>query len=54
MAIDMTWPSGALVPLFARIDYVLTGTRMAVTEIDAKRGFGTDHRSLFAKVAIRA
>jgi endonuclease/exonuclease/phosphatase (EEP) superfamily protein YafD len=52
-AIDMTWPNGALVPPFARIDHVLTGTRMAVTEIDASPGFGTDHRYLVAKVAIR-
>jgi endonuclease/exonuclease/phosphatase (EEP) superfamily protein YafD len=53
-ATDMTWPSGALVPPFARIDHVLTGPRMAVTEIDARPGFGTDHRYLVAKVAIRS
>jgi endonuclease/exonuclease/phosphatase (EEP) superfamily protein YafD len=53
-ATDMTWPNGALVPPFARIDHVLTGTRLAVTEIAAKPGFGSDHRYLVASVAIRA
>lgn len=52
-AAAMTWPSGALVPPFARIDHVLTGTRMAVTGISAEPGFGTDHRYLVATVAIR-
>lgn len=52
-ATDMTWPNGALVPPFTRIDHVLTGTRTAVTEIDASPGFGTDHRYLLARVAIR-
>jgi endonuclease/exonuclease/phosphatase (EEP) superfamily protein YafD len=52
-ATDMTWPNGALVPPFVRIDHVLTGARMAVTEIDAKPGFGTDHRYLTATVALR-
>lgn len=53
-AIDMTWPSGALVPPFTRIDHVLTGTRTAVTEIDSNPGVGTDHRYLLVKVAIRS
>lgn len=52
-AADMTWPSGALVPPFARIDHVLTGRRMAVTQISTEPGFGTDHRYLVATVAIR-
>lgn len=52
-AMDMTWPSGALVPPFTRIDHILTGTRIAVTEINARPGFGTDHRYLVAEVAIR-
>ncbi len=52
-AIDMTWPNGAVVPPFVRIDHVLTGARLAVTEIAAKSGFGSDHRYLFAMVAIR-
>ena len=52
-AIDMTWPNGAVVPPFVRIDHVLTGTRLAVTEIAAKPGFGSDHRYLVAMVAIR-
>ncbi len=53
-AADMTWPNGAVVPPFVRIDHVLTGTRLAVTEIAAKPGFGSDHRYLIATVAIRA
>jgi hypothetical protein len=52
-AADMTWPNGAVVPPFVRIDHVLTGARLAVTEIAAKPGFGSDHRYLVAAVAIR-
>ena len=52
-ATDMTWPNGAVVPPFVRIDHVLTGERLAVTEIAAKPGFGSDHRYLLATVAIR-
>ncbi len=52
-ATDMTWPNGAFVPPFVRIDHVLTGTRLAVTGIDAEPGFGTDHRYLVARIAIR-
>jgi endonuclease/exonuclease/phosphatase (EEP) superfamily protein YafD len=50
---DMTWPNGAVMPPFIRIDHVLTGARLAVTEIAAKPGFGSDHRYLLATVAIR-
>lgn len=53
-AIGMTWPNGALVPPFVRIDHVLTGTRLAVTGIAAKAGFGSDHRYLVATVAVRS
>lgn len=52
-ATDMTWPNGAIVPPFARIDHVLTGARLAATEISAEPGFGSDHRYLVATVAIR-
>jgi endonuclease/exonuclease/phosphatase (EEP) superfamily protein YafD len=52
-ATDMTWPNGAVVPPFARIDHVLTGASLAVTQIAAKPGFGSDHRYLVATVAIR-
>jgi len=52
-ATDMTWPNGAVVPPFVRIDHVLTGTRLAVTQITAKPGFGSDHRYLLATVAVR-
>ena len=50
----MTWPYGAVMSPFARIDHVLTGARLTVTEIAAKPGFGSDHRYLVATVAIRA
>ena len=53
-ATDMTWPNGAVMPPFVRIDHVLTGARLAVTEIAAKPGFGSDHRYLVASVAIRS
>jgi endonuclease/exonuclease/phosphatase (EEP) superfamily protein YafD len=52
-ALDMTWPNGALVPTFVRIDHVLTGSQLAVTAIDSGPGFGSDHRYVTAKVAIR-
>jgi len=52
-ATDMTWPNGAIVPPFTRIDHVLTGARLAVTQISAEPGFGSDHRYLAATVAIR-
>jgi endonuclease/exonuclease/phosphatase (EEP) superfamily protein YafD len=53
-ATNMTWPNGAVVPPFVRIDHVLTGPRLAVTKIVAKPGFGSDHRYLVATVAIRS
>jgi endonuclease/exonuclease/phosphatase family metal-dependent hydrolase len=52
-ATGMTWPNGALVPPFVRIDHVLTGAHLTVTEIAAKPGFGSDHRYLTARIAIR-
>jgi endonuclease/exonuclease/phosphatase (EEP) superfamily protein YafD len=52
-ATGMTWPNGAIVPAFVRIDHVLTGTGLAVTQIAAKPGFGSDHRYLVATIAIR-
>jgi endonuclease/exonuclease/phosphatase (EEP) superfamily protein YafD len=52
-AIDMTWPNGAVAPPFARIDHILTGARLAVTEITAKPGIRSDHRFVVATVAIR-
>ena len=52
-AIDMTWPNGAIVPPFTRIDHVLTGARLAVTQIATGPGFGSDHRYVTATVAIR-
>jgi endonuclease/exonuclease/phosphatase (EEP) superfamily protein YafD len=52
-ALDMTWPNGAVVPTFVRIDHVLTGSQLAVTRIATGAGFGSDHRYLLATVAIR-
>ena len=52
-AADMTWPNGAILPPFVRIDHLLTGARLAVTQIAAKPGFGSDHRYLVATIAIR-
>jgi endonuclease/exonuclease/phosphatase (EEP) superfamily protein YafD len=52
-ATDMTWPNGAIMPPFVRIDHVLTGARLTVTQIAARAGFGSDHRYLVATVAIR-
>jgi endonuclease/exonuclease/phosphatase (EEP) superfamily protein YafD len=52
-AVAMTWPDGALVPPFVRIDHVLTAAGLTVTEIAAQPGFGSDHRYLTATVAIR-
>ncbi len=52
-ALDMTWPNGALVPPFVRIDHLLTGARLAATAIATSPGFGSDHRYLTATVAIQ-
>jgi endonuclease/exonuclease/phosphatase (EEP) superfamily protein YafD len=53
-ALEMSWPNGAVVPPFARIDHVLTGSRLAATSIAAEAGFGSDHRYLVATVAVNA
>lgn len=52
-ALAMTWPDGAVVPPFVRIDHVLTGAGLAVTRIAAHAGFGSDHHFLTATVAVR-
>ena len=52
-AIDMTWPNGALIPSFVRIDHLLTGAHLAATAIATGPGFGSDHRYLTATVAVR-
>jgi endonuclease/exonuclease/phosphatase (EEP) superfamily protein YafD len=52
-ALSMTWPNGAVVLPFVRIDHVLTGAPLAVTGILARGGFGSDHCYLLATVAIR-
>jgi len=52
-ALEMTWPNGAIVPPFVRIDHVLTGTDLAVTAVGAHAGFGSDHRYLLATVAVQ-
>ena len=52
-ALQMTWPNGAVVPPFVRIDHVMTGAHRAGTSIAAGPGFGSDHRYLFAAVAVQ-
>jgi endonuclease/exonuclease/phosphatase (EEP) superfamily protein YafD len=53
-ALDMTWPDGAPVPPFIRIDHVLTGPNLAVVTIATGSGFGRrSHHYLTARVAIR-
>jgi endonuclease/exonuclease/phosphatase (EEP) superfamily protein YafD len=52
-ALNMTWPNGALVPPFVRIDHLLTGTHLAATAIATGPGFGSDHRYLTATVAVQ-
>jgi endonuclease/exonuclease/phosphatase (EEP) superfamily protein YafD len=52
-ALDMTWPVGAVVPPFVRIDHLLTGPGLAVTAIAGHPGFRSDHRYLTATVAVR-
>lgn len=52
-ALDMTWPNGAIVPPFVRIDHLLTGAHLAATAIATGPGSGSDHRYLTATVAIR-
>ena len=52
--LDMTWPNGAVLPPFVRIDHVLTGSDLAVTQIASGPGFGSDHRYLTASVAIKS
>ncbi len=53
-ALDMTWPDGAPVPPFVRIDHVLTGANLAVVKIDSGSAFGRrSHHYLTADVAVR-
>jgi hypothetical protein len=52
-ALDFTWPNGAIVPPFVRIDHVLTGSHLAVTKITTHQGFGSDHKYVEATVAIQ-
>jgi len=52
-AFDMTWTQSAPpLPPVARIDHVLTGAGVAVTEIETGPGPGSDHRDLHATIAI--
>lgn len=48
----MTWPNGALVPPFVRIDHVLTGHGLCVTKLNDYSGFGSDHHYLTATIAV--
>lgn len=49
----MTWPEGAIVPPFVRIDHVLTGKGLCVTHISTHMGFRSDHHYLTATVDLR-
>jgi endonuclease/exonuclease/phosphatase (EEP) superfamily protein YafD len=51
-AFTMTWPNGALVPPFVRIDHLLTGKRLTAVAIATHEGFGSDHQYLTATVAV--
>jgi endonuclease/exonuclease/phosphatase family metal-dependent hydrolase len=50
----MTWPFGAIVPAFVRIDHVLTGKQLAVTGLANGSGFESDHKYVTATVAIQS
>jgi endonuclease/exonuclease/phosphatase (EEP) superfamily protein YafD len=52
-ALAMTWPNGAIVPPFVRIDHVLTGGSLTVVHIATGAGIGSDHHYLTAAVAVR-
>jgi endonuclease/exonuclease/phosphatase (EEP) superfamily protein YafD len=52
-AFDMTWSqTKAPLPPFVRIDHILTGPGLVVTQIRTGDGPGSDHRDLVASVAI--
>lgn len=52
-AFDMTWSQTVpVIPPLARIDHVLTGTGLVVTQIRTANGPGSDHRVLIATVAL--
>ena len=49
-----TWPSDRrLVPALARIDHVLASPHVAVLEVGEGAGVGSDHRPVFADLAVR-
>lgn len=51
-ALDMTWSQiMSFLPPLVRIDHVLTGPSLAVTQIRTGNGPGSDHRDLIATVA---
>jgi endonuclease/exonuclease/phosphatase (EEP) superfamily protein YafD len=53
-AFDMTWSQLVRpLPPFVRIDHLLTGSGVAVTQIETGPGPGSDHRDLHATIAIR-
>jgi endonuclease/exonuclease/phosphatase (EEP) superfamily protein YafD len=54
-ALSMTWPQLHLpVPPLVRIDHVLTGTDVAVSQISTGAGPGSDHRYILATIALNA
>lgn len=53
-ALDMTWSQiMSFLPPLVRIDHVLTGPSLAVTQIRTGDGPGSDHRDLIATVAFQ-
>jgi endonuclease/exonuclease/phosphatase (EEP) superfamily protein YafD len=52
-ALGMTWSQVmSFLPPLVRIDHVLTGSGLAVTQIKTEPGPGSDHRALLATVAV--
>ncbi len=50
---EMTWSQiEHPLPPFVRIDHILTGSRVAVTQIETGPGPGSDHRDLHATIAV--
>jgi endonuclease/exonuclease/phosphatase (EEP) superfamily protein YafD len=53
VAFEMTWSqTKPIVPPLVRIDHVLTGAGLVVTQIRTENGPGSDHRDLIATVAL--
>jgi endonuclease/exonuclease/phosphatase family metal-dependent hydrolase len=51
--LEPTWPSDRLLPPPVTIDHVLADRRVAVLDYEVEDLDGTDHRAVFARLAIR-